>query len=324
MQNYSNIQKFLHDIVLKKKFINRSLFEIEKIIFLKNKNIENNSHIFVTGLPRSGTTSILNFIYSTNHYASLTYRNMPFVLSPNISKFFFKKSSPLKERLHGDGITFDIDSPEAFDEFFFKNDEKFINDELINFINLVLCSERKDKYLSKNNLNFKRIDLILSILPHSMFLIPIREPLQHANSLLNQHLHFTRLQLKDDFIKRYMSYLGHNEFGLNHKSWNSPIYFKELTDINYWLEQWSLFYENIFNNYQSRNKCFFIIYEELTNPNYVKMVLKKLSLNDVNKSSLNFFKNSNKKKINIDFEKKNYDKAKDIYTNFRQKFISGN
>ena len=33
MQNYSKIQKFLHNFVLSKKFINKSLFEIEKIIY---------------------------------------------------------------------------------------------------------------------------------------------------------------------------------------------------------------------------------------------------------------------------------------------------
>ena len=93
MQNYSNIQKFLHDFVLNRKFINKSLFEIEKIIYLKNKNIRNESHIFVTGLPRSGTTSILNFIYSSNLYSSLTYKNMPFILSPNFSKLFHKKKN---------------------------------------------------------------------------------------------------------------------------------------------------------------------------------------------------------------------------------------
>jgi hypothetical protein len=38
MQNYSCIQKFLHDFVLSKKFINKSLFELEKIIYLKIKN----------------------------------------------------------------------------------------------------------------------------------------------------------------------------------------------------------------------------------------------------------------------------------------------
>ena len=76
MQNYSGLQKFLHDFVLSKKFINKSLYEIEKIIYLKNEDIKNQSHIFISSLPRSGTTSLLNFIYSSNQYASLTYKKI--------------------------------------------------------------------------------------------------------------------------------------------------------------------------------------------------------------------------------------------------------
>ena len=93
MQHYSGIQKFL----LSKKFINKSLFE--KLIYLKNEDIKKNIHVFETKLPRSGTTSILNFIHSTDQYASLTYRNMPFVLSPHFSKIFNTKNVS-KERLH--------------------------------------------------------------------------------------------------------------------------------------------------------------------------------------------------------------------------------
>ena len=126
MQNYSKIQKFLHNFVLSKKFINKSLFEIEKIIYLKNIQIKDQSHIFITGLPRSGTTSLLNFLFSSNEYASLTYNNMPFILSPNFSKLFHKKNIKKKERVHGDGITYDINSPEALDEVFFNNDDEFI------------------------------------------------------------------------------------------------------------------------------------------------------------------------------------------------------
>ena len=46
MQNYSNIQKFLHDFALSKKIINKSLFELEKIIYLKNKDIKNH-HMYL-------------------------------------------------------------------------------------------------------------------------------------------------------------------------------------------------------------------------------------------------------------------------------------
>ena len=324
MQNYSYIQKFLHDFVLSIKFINKSLFELEKIIYLKNLEIKDQSHIFITGLPRSGTTSLLNFMYSSNQYASLTYKNIPFVLSPHFSKLFNKKNISRKERLHGDGIDYDINSPEALDEIFFNNDEEFIKNELVNYIQLILLSENKDKYLSKNNLNFKRIDLIHSILPHSVFLIPIREPLQQAYSLLNQHLHFSQLQKEDDFIRRYINYLGHNEFGLNHKPWNNPINHQDLNKIDYWLEQWRLFYQNILKNYQTYNNCFFIIYEELTNLNYVKMLLEKINLNQVEKLNSNYFKNSNKNEIDINYAKDTYDNAKDIYMDFKHKLMYNN
>ena len=244
---------------------------------------------------------------------------MPFILSPNFSKLFNKKNIPAKERLHGDGITFDINSPEALDEIFFNYDDDFIENELVNYIQLILLSEKKDQYLSKNNLNFKRIDLIKSILPNSKFIIPIREPLQHAYSLLNQHLHFIRLQKKDDFIKRYMNYLGHNEFGLNHKPWNEPKNFTDTRNINYWLEQWYLFYQNILNNYQSYDNCFFVIYEELVDPNYLKILIKKINFikNEKFKLNLSYFKNSNKKDINIAYSKDTYENAKNLYEKFK-------
>jgi len=326
MQNYSLIQKFLHDFVLKKKFINKSLFEIEKMIFLKDLDIKNQSHIFITGLPRSGTTSLLNFLFSSNSFASLTYKNMPFILSPNFSKIFHQnKISEKKERMHNDGINFDINSPEALDEIFFNNDETFIKKELLNYLELILISEQKDRYLSKNNLNFKRLDLISSILPNSKFLITIREPLQHAYSLLNQHLHFSKLQKNDDFVRRYMNYLGHNEFGLDHKPWNEESINNDFNEIDYWLEQWSLFYQKILRNYQSNKSCFFVIYEELTNQSYVKILAKQTNLKKIEKLNFNYFKNSNKKQVNISYSKKIYNNANNIYTEFKnQKILNEN
>ena len=321
MQNYSNIQKFLHDFVLSKKNINKSLFELEKIIYLKNKDIKNQSHVFITGLPRSGTTSLLNFLFSSNEYASLTYNNMPFILSPHFSKLFHKKNNTKKERLHKDGINFDNNSPEALDEIFFDNNKEFVKYEIVNYIQLILLSNNKIKYLSKNNLNYKRVDLIQSIFPNSIFLIPIREPLQHANSLLNQHLHFNQLQKEDDFIRRYMNYLGHNEFGLNHKPWNNPINHQDLNKIDYWLEQWCLFYQNILNKYQFYNNCHFIIYEELTNADYIKKLLDKINLNKIENIDLNYFKNSNKKEIDKEYSIDIYKNASRVYNDFKEKLI---
>ena len=319
MQSYSGIEKLLHDIVLSKKFINRSLLELEKIIYLKDKKIKNQEHVFITGLPRSGTTSLLNFIYSNNDYASLTYKNMPFILSPNLSKFFNKKEILKKERLHRDGIIFDINTPEALDEIFFDNNEDFIKKELSNYLELILVSYNKDKYLSKNNLNYKRIDLITEILPKSKFLIMIRDPLQHSYSLLNQHIHFCKLQKENNFIRRYMNYLSHNEFGLDHRSWNNPINFNDFNDLNYWIEQWDLFYQDILNKYFDHENCYFILYEELTNFDYMKKLLKKINIVDSSNINLNYFKNFNKQIIESNFDTFTHQNAKQTYINFKNK-----
>ena len=317
MDNYNIFQKFLHDFIFNTKSVNQSLFEIEKLIYLKNSGIKNNSHIFITGLPRSGTTSLLNFIYSSQKYGSLTYKNMPFVLAPNLSKLFHKKNIKKKERMHGDGIFYDINSPEAFDEIFFSNNNEFIKKELINYLTLILSAKNKLRYLSKNNFNYKRIELINSILPNCIFLIPIREPLQHAYSLMCQHIHFSKLQNNNDFIRRYMNYLGHTEFGVNHKAWNKPIEFLNLNKIDYWLEQWYLFYKNIQNNYQFYNNCHFIIYEELVSFDYIELLLNRINLDVSEDFNLKYFTNSNKKNLKVNFSQSIYKKAINLYNNYK-------
>ena len=51
---------------------------------------------------------------------------MPFILSPNLfSKLSWKRKLVKKERMHSDGLLYDLNTPEAFEEVFFstfKND----------------------------------------------------------------------------------------------------------------------------------------------------------------------------------------------------------
>ena len=77
-------------------------------------------HVFVTGMARSGTTVLLNAIYESNSFASLTYQDMPFILSPNLWSKINKDGFEIKkqERAHGDGISKNTSSPEAFEEVF--------------------------------------------------------------------------------------------------------------------------------------------------------------------------------------------------------------
>ena len=64
MHNYNFIQKILHNFYLGNKFIKKCSFEIEKILFLKkNFKIDLEKHIFITSLPRSGTTALFFDIF---------------------------------------------------------------------------------------------------------------------------------------------------------------------------------------------------------------------------------------------------------------------
>ena len=313
MDNYNFLHKALHDLVLSNNFFKKSIYEVEKIFFLKNNRevIENEKHIFISGLPRSGTTILLNFLYETNCFNSLTYENMPFIMAPNLfSKIPKKKNIIKKERMHRDGIYYDLKSPEAFDEIFFSTfDENKIKEELVNFVTLILKNKNGIRYLSKNNLNYKRIDLIQNIFPNSIFLIPFREPIQHAYSLFNQHKLFIKIQNKNNFVLRYMNYLKHNEFGKNHKAWHTSRLYNDNNDLNYWLEQWLMFYSNILKKYKIKKNCYLINYEKLKNVDYINNLIKILDL----KNDYNLQFKIKERKITENFDKSLYLESKELY-----------
>lgn len=61
--------------------------------------------------------------YATGRYRSLTYRDMPFVLAPNLWRrlsSISRRSIAGVERAHGDDMIIDGDSPESFDEVFWR------------------------------------------------------------------------------------------------------------------------------------------------------------------------------------------------------------
>ncbi len=279
MISYNFIDRLLHDIFLNYSFVKKSTFELEKFLFnyiftedfLSLSKKEN--HIFISSLPRSGTTSLLNYIYSGNEFASLTYRDMPFILAPNLStKFNSQKKFFLpKLRFHNDGIYIDLDSPEAFDNVFF---DVFSNSEIIeelpNYVALILNRYNKKRYLSKNNNLLNKIEIITKSLKNTIFLTPFRDPKTQCTSLFRQHKHFKKIHKDNKFSKRYMTFLGHEEFGFLHKPWNKSIKYKNTSDINYWLEQWVLYYEialEISKNYANH---YLVCYEKLIDINYLK------------------------------------------------------
>ena len=270
MNNYSALQKFLHRISLSPRFMREISFDLEQGMFLKKcQNDKVANHVFVTGLARSGTTIILNAIYETGNFASLTYEGMPFILSPNLWNKInvFETHKEAAERAHGDGIMVTTNSPEAFEEVFWNTFEDEENWETLfqNYVTLILHKYKKTRYLSKNNQNIRRVERIRSAFPDAQILIPFRDPLQHCFSLLSQHKKFSKEQENDKFIRNYMNWIGHSEFGLDYKPiMSGNLDFADANTLDHWLEQWYLLYTKLYETHkEDRTHIHFICYETL-------------------------------------------------------------
>lgn len=310
---YSQLSKSLHHWALGSNVIAEISHDVEKSLFSpreKTLPVSEGKHLFVSGLARSGTTFLLSFLHESGQFASLTYEDMPFLLAPNLWKRLSRSSSvsPIKERAHKDGILVNNESPEAFDEVFWKvflnnkyisKDKLLLNKiplktmemfaEYIALINKRYSSRSPKRYLSKNNNNILRLPYLLQKFPNAKFIIPFRVPLQHALSLQNQHQHFCAIHQKDHFALLYMNWIGHHEFGLNQKPFflgNEELFNEmmqyEKEDINFWLLTWLNYYSyllTIVNDPESvengKQNLLLIQYEELCK--YPNDVLSKLS-----------------------------------------------
>ena len=274
MNNYSWLERKLHQFALSSQFMREAMFDLERLIFSDKAQENTQDHIFIAGLARSGTTILLNAIYGSKQFASLSYDDMPFILSPNLwSKLnFTKKHLEPKERAHGDNIKISTNSPEAFEEVFWNTfsgkpeKEKLFKE----YIFLILNKNKKTRYLSKNNNNIRRLVEINKIYPKAKILIPFRDPLQHANSLLFQHKKFLEDQKNDLFVLEYMGLIGHSEFGLGYKPVSfMNTEFRNEASLNHWLEQWFLVYKNILTQTLETKNFYPICYESLcSNPEY--------------------------------------------------------
>ena len=302
---YSTISKVFHKIFLANNYLPKTLFELEKTLYLKKSRLFNREkHIFITGLPRSGTTILLNLLYRTKKFASLTYEDMPLALSPNLWNRLTKKATKrqdnqLKDRAHQDRIKINIQSPEALDEIFWRTftGKQYLkkktltpyspSDKILNnydsYISLILKKYRKINYLSKNNNNLLRLEGLIKKYPKSLFVVSFRDPIQQAGSLLKQHQNFRKIQTGDPFTLTYMNYLAHHEFGLNHKPFVFSVLPKGLlkSKIEYWLHVWIGYYQYLLDNYKNNtNQIIFLSYENFCDcPNkYINEISRRLSI----------------------------------------------
>jgi hypothetical protein len=239
------------------------------------ESIDIDRPVFVTALPRAGTTLLLEAIESLPDFASHTYRNMPFVLCPmfwnKFSSGFRQADEEAQERAHQDGMLVSADSPEAFEEMvwkafwkshyekdrirpWLKGDIEFFEFLRSHMRKIIALGKPNDgsqlRYLSKNNLNIARIKVLHSEFKDAVIVVPFRDPLQHAASLLRQHKNFLRIHEEDKFARQYMAGIGHYDFGENlrpidFEHWLDRAGETQATSIQFWLEYWCEAYEHL-------------------------------------------------------------------------------
>ncbi len=265
---HSQMERTLHGLAFETWFPRVALSKIESRLYKKRLTaVSVERPVFITALPRAGTTLALELCAGLKEFATHTYSDMPFLLTPLIWNRFsrnFRDAGTLSERVHGDGILVNADSPESFEEIlwkefwpsYYKKDriltwseapypdfEGFFLDHMRKIILLRSNGEGQARYISKNNLNITRTGYLGSIFPDSTILVMFRSPLQHAASLLKQHRNFLRIHKEDSYAQQYMEDTGHFDFGENlrpvdFKSWLSKAGESDPDTLAFWLLYW--------------------------------------------------------------------------------------
>jgi len=289
-ERQAQADQLVHGLAFASPWLSKGLAKMDRWAAARALNVPDNvPAVFITSLPRAGTTALLNAFHSIPGMASHAYRDMPFVGAPYLwSKLGGSRHVATQERAHGDGLQIDLDSPEAFDEVLWKLywPEKYQSDAIAlwdsadadpkkiarltqNFRTISALrstgnqTSARPRYLSKNNANIARLPLLTSAFPSAKIIVPLRRPAPHAASMHRQHLKFSALHADDSFSKRYMRDIGHFEFGALH----TPIAFPgqadnpfNPADENYWLAYWIAAYRYM---YQHRDQCTFVTQDDL-------------------------------------------------------------
>jgi hypothetical protein len=254
--------------------------------------------IYVTSLPRSGTTILTEMLEQHPDLTSHHYSDFPNVWTPYWRNYLLQKTRfrapKSQQRAHKDHIQISNDSPEAVEEVLWMHffpgvhdvhtnnvlDGNTHNSEFSQFYRehiLKLMAVRDSKrYLAKGNYNVSRIRYILSLFPDAKFLIPVRDPVHHVASLAKQHKLFTLASQEDSRIPLQLALSGHFEFGpdriqvnFGNNQANQAISaaWQQGHEVEGWARYWAMTYQHILDQLQEcqqvRDACLLFRYEDL-------------------------------------------------------------
>jgi len=273
--SYSLTERCLHWLALEPALVRQLAFDLERGFSRPPRTAENDPAgraVYVCGLARSGTTLVLQLLDQIESFRSLSYRDMPFPLAPNLWRRISSRASRTAvavPRVHGDGMLVDFDSPEGFEEVFWRTFTRYStrngvlsaampsSDAIAAFADYraLVANPRghagggmRRRYLSKNNNNLLRLRWLCQEADATVLLV-FRHPAAAARSMHATHLRFAAQQAQDGFMRRYMGWLCHYEFGLDHKPFEfaAAAMDKRLKPAqpDYWLAYWCAVHEHL-------------------------------------------------------------------------------
>lgn len=274
---YSALERWAHRVAFLHRSVQLTAADLEDLVLRRPSAAERPPRpVFVTSLPRAGTTVLLEILARSPELASHCYRDMPFVMAPLLWSRLsrpFRLQAETAERAHGDGLEIGYDSPEAFEEIVWRafwprwygrgtlplwpDDarnpafETFFERHMAKVVAVRAADgETPRRYVSKNNANVARLGLLRRLFPDGTIVVPFRDPVDQAESLRRQHVRFLQMHADDPFARRYMRDLGHLEFGDLH----TPLAFSGMAEVaerhsplglDYWLGYWRVAFEHV-------------------------------------------------------------------------------
>ncbi|MEL6477401.1 MAG: sulfotransferase [Pseudomonadota bacterium] len=294
-QNYSKNDRMVHKIATGQLDLQKLLSGLEDRLFARKlRAVTPKAPIFVTSLPRAGTTLLLEVLAEEPDLVAHSYRHMPFLLCPLLWDKLSssdRKAAVAAERAHGDGMLVSYDSVEAFEELIWKAfypehfretrivpwTEKTLDDGFSGFLRMhmakLIVLDRKaggaaSRYVSKNNANIARLAWIRRQLTDAVVLIPYRAPEGHIRSMLRQHRQFLESHKIDPFTREYMESIGHLEFGEAHRPINFGGWLKTAKGMDsasetYWATYWCQAMEAVLDVAKDDPGCHILSYDRL-------------------------------------------------------------
>jgi len=239
----SKLQLYLSSLSVHNSSIFKKLGGLETM-WLRDSldSIKINQPIYISGLARSGTTLLLEILAQHPDLSCHKYKDFPLLTIPFWWNWFLKHAgnsqTSKQERAHKDRIKVSSESPEAMEEVLWMQFFKTIHDPDVNnilakddfdltfnqfyqeHIKKILFIRGGQRYLSKANYNVSRLEYLHHLFPDALFIVPVRNPVNHIASLVKQHNLFCTAEQSDPQVLTYMQRLGHFEFGLDRRANN--------------------------------------------------------------------------------------------------------